>query len=101
MKLQDLCAHFFPIHTTIMSFIAWLVFGLIAGAIAKLLMPGDQKGGCLMTSLLGIIGAVVGGWIGTLMGFGTVTQFDVRSMAIAVVGSLIILLIFRVVFGRR
>lgn len=84
-----------------MGIIAWLVFGLIAGAVAKLIMPGNQKGGCLLTSLLGIVGAMVGGWIGTLLGFGKVTDFDVRSMLIAVLGAIIVLLIFRVVSGRR
>jgi len=84
-----------------MGIIAWLVFGLIAGAIAKFLMPGNQKGGCLLTSILGIVGAMVGGWIGTLLGFGTVQDFDLRSMLIAVVGAIVVLLIFRLVAGRR
>jgi uncharacterized membrane protein YeaQ/YmgE (transglycosylase-associated protein family) len=64
-------------------------------------MPGDQKGGCLLTSLLGIVGAMVGGWIGTLMGFGKVTDFDFRSMMIAVLGAIVVLLIFRLFSGRR
>ena len=85
----------------LMGIIAWLVFGLIAGALAKFIMPGDQKGGCLLTSLLGIVGAMVGGWIGTLLGFGKVTDFDFRSMLIAVLGAFVILLIFRLVSGRK
>ena len=84
-----------------MGIIAWLIFGLIAGALAKLLMPGDQKGGCFITSLLGIVGAMVGGWIGIGLGFGTVQQFDFRSMMIAVAGSIVVLLIFRLVSGRK
>lgn len=84
-----------------MNFLVFIIFGLIAGAIAKLLMPGDQKGGCLLTSILGMIGAVVGGWIGITLGFGTVENFDLRSMGIAVLGSFVILLLFRVLFGRK
>lgn len=84
-----------------MNIIAWLIFGLIAGAIAKAIMPGDQKGGCLLTSILGIVGAMVGGWIGIALGFGTVQEFDIRSMAIAVLGSIVILLLFRALSGRR
>ncbi len=84
-----------------MGIISWLVFGLIAGMLAKLIMPGDQKGGCFLTSLLGIVGASVGGWVGTLMGFGTVEKFDFRSMMVAVVGALIILIIFRLIAGKK
>lgn len=85
----------------IIDLIAWLLFGLIAGAIAKAIMPGDQRGGCLLTSILGIIGASVGGWIGTRMGFGTVQDFDLRSLGVAIVGAIVVLLIFRLVFGRK
>jgi uncharacterized membrane protein YeaQ/YmgE (transglycosylase-associated protein family) len=84
-----------------MGILAWIVLGLIAGAIAKWIMPGDQPGGCFLTIILGIVGAVVGGWIGTAMGFGSVTEFDLRSLLIAVVGALVILLVGRMLFGRR
>ena len=69
-----------------MGIVSWLVFGLIAGALAKLLMPGKQPGGIILTTLLGLVGAVVGGFIGTRLGFGDVNSFDLTSMALAVGG---------------
>lgn len=51
------------------GFIAWILLGLFAGALAKWITPGDQKGGCLLTILLGVVGAVIGGWLGKLMNF--------------------------------
>ena len=65
-----------------MGILAWLVFGLIAGAIAKFLMPGKAPGGIILTIALGIVGAVVGGFIGThLLNLGGTSEFDLRSMA--------------------
>lgn len=78
-----------------MGILSWIVFGLIAGAIAKLLMPGPDPGGCLVTILVGIAGAVVGGFIGTLLGFGTVTGFDLGSFLIAILGAIILLALYR------
>ena len=84
-----------------MNILAWVIFGLIAGAIAKAIFPGKQKGGCLLTTILGIVGALVGGWIGTAPGYGTVQHFDLRSMLIAVAGAILVLLIFGLITGRR
>ena len=53
-----------------MGIFSWIILGLIAGALAKWLMPGEQGGGWILTMVLGIVGAFVGGWIGTLIGFG-------------------------------
>lgn len=78
-----------------MGILSWVIFGLIAGMLAKFIMPGDDPGGCIVTSLIGIAGAVVGGWVGTLVGFGTVSGFDLRSFAIAVVGTLLLLGVYR------
>ena len=78
-----------------MGIASWIVLGLVAGVIAKLLMPGDDPGGCLVTIALGIAGGVIGGFIGTRIGWGTVTGFDLRSLALAVGGALILLVIFR------
>lgn len=78
-----------------MGILAWIVFGLIAGALAKLIMPGKDPGGVIVTMLIGIAGAVVGGFIGTAIGFGSVTGFDFRSFIIAIVGALILLWLYR------
>jgi uncharacterized membrane protein YeaQ/YmgE (transglycosylase-associated protein family) len=77
-----------------MGILLWLVFGLIAGAIAKFLMPGKAPGGIILTTILGIVGAVVGGFIGTVLGFGDVSGFDLRSMALAVGGGILVLLLY-------
>jgi uncharacterized membrane protein YeaQ/YmgE (transglycosylase-associated protein family) len=77
-----------------MGILLWVVFGLIAGAIAKYLMPGNAPGGIVATIILGIIGAVVGGFIGTMLGFGDISGFDLRSMALAVGGGVVVLLLY-------
>ncbi len=79
-----------------MGIIAWIVLGLIAGIIAKMLLPGEDPGGCIVTTVIGIVGAVVGGMISTYLGFGGVRSFDLRSMAIAVLGAVIFLGLIRV-----
>jgi uncharacterized membrane protein YeaQ/YmgE (transglycosylase-associated protein family) len=78
-----------------MGIVAWIVFGLIAGWLAKFLMPGKAPGGLIATIALGIIGALVGGYIGSqFLGFGGVTEFDFRSMALAVGGGILVLFIY-------
>ena len=86
-----------------MSILSWIVFGLIAGVIAKLVMPGRDPGGCIVTMLLGIAGAFVGGFLYSLFtGGGAIqTQFDLGSFFLAVVGAVIILAIYRAVVGRN
>ena len=84
-----------------MGILAWIVLGLIAGMIAKLIMPGRQRGGCLMTILLGIAGALVGGFIGRELGYGGVEDFSWASLGWAVVGSLVLLLVFGLLFKRK
>jgi uncharacterized membrane protein YeaQ/YmgE (transglycosylase-associated protein family) len=84
-----------------MGILLWVVFGLIAGAIARFLMPGKASGGIILTILLGIVGAVVGGYVGTLLGFGDVTGFDLGSMALAVGGGVLVLVVFGLVTGGR
>lgn len=83
-----------------MGILIWILFGLIAGVIAKLIMPGNDPGGIILTIVLGIVGAVVGGFIATSMGYGTVTGFDVRSLVIAIGGALILLIGYRLVAPR-
>ncbi len=80
-----------------MGILSWIVFGLIAGALAKFIMPGDDPGGFVITILLGIAGAFVGGFIGTLLGFGSVGGFDIRSFLIAVGGTLVLLAGYRMI----
>ena len=68
-----------------MGIVSWIIFGLIAGALAKLLMPGDDPGGLIKTTILGIVGAVAGDFVGTALGFGEVTGFNVRSFVISLI----------------
>ena len=85
-----------------MGILAWLVFGLIAGAIAKFLMPGKAPGGIILTIALGIVGAVVGGFIGThVLNFGDISGFNWQSMALAVGGAILVLLIYGLVTKGR
>jgi uncharacterized membrane protein YeaQ/YmgE (transglycosylase-associated protein family) len=84
-----------------MGIIAWIVFGLIAGFLAKVLMPGRQPGGVVATILLGIVGAVVGGFLGTQMGFGDLSGFDLRSMALAVAGGIVVLFVYGLLTRAR
>ncbi len=77
-----------------MGILTWIIFGLIAGALAKLIMPGNQNMGWLMTIILGIVGAFVGGFVGSLVGLGDVNSFSFGSMALAVLGALLVLWIY-------
>lgn len=74
-----------------MGILAWIIFGLIAGALAKFIFPGNNRVGWILTIILGIVGAVVGGWIGSALGWGTVTAFDFRSLVLAVLGAIVVL----------
>lgn len=81
-----------------MGIIAWIIFGLIAGIIAKFIMPGRDGGGFIITVILGIVGAVVGGWLATMFGLGgDVTGFNLPSFLVAVVGAIVVLAIYRMV----
>jgi uncharacterized membrane protein YeaQ/YmgE (transglycosylase-associated protein family) len=84
-----------------MGFLSWIVMGLIAGAIAKFVMPGDDPGGFFMTIVIGIIGGIVGGFIGSALGLGDVTGFDFRSLLLAIGGSIVLLVIWRAIKTRR
>jgi uncharacterized membrane protein YeaQ/YmgE (transglycosylase-associated protein family) len=85
-----------------MSVVFWIIFGLIAGVIAKLLTPGRDPGGCIITMLLGVAGAFLGGFLYSyLTGRPYVAEFDLGSLAVAVGGAIVVLLLYRVVAGRR
>ena len=85
----------------ITAIIFWIVVGLIAGALAKLIMPGDDPGGIIVTILLGIAGAFVGGLVFSLFGGAGVTGFNLWSLLVATVGAIILLAIYRLIAGRR
>ena len=78
-----------------MGILSWIVLGLVVGIIAKLLMPGKDPGSIFMTIILGIAGAIGGGFISSAIGFGKVTGFDFRSLIIAVGGAVLLLIIYR------
>ncbi|HQY61028.1 MAG: GlsB/YeaQ/YmgE family stress response membrane protein [Myxococcales bacterium] len=78
-----------------MGFLSWALFGLIAGIVAKFILPGRDGGGLIATTLLGIVGAVVGGFAGTRLGWGSVTGFDLHSFGLAVGGGLVVLIVHR------
>ena len=78
-----------------MGIIAWIVLGLIAGALAKLIMPGRDPGGVIVTIAIGVAGALIGGFISTRLGYGSVDGLDLHSLLIAVGGSIILLILFR------
>ena len=85
-----------------MGIISWIVLGLIAGALAKLIMPGNQGGGIIVTIVLGIVGALLGGFLGSLIGIGDLESvFDIGTIITAVVGALIVLFIWGAVTGRK
>ncbi|MER3421748.1 MAG: GlsB/YeaQ/YmgE family stress response membrane protein [Chloroflexota bacterium] len=85
-----------------MGILAWIVLGLIAGALAKLLMPGSDPGGIIVTILLGIGGAIVGGFLWSLLtGNPGVTELSLGSILIATLGAIVLLVLYRLVMGRR
>jgi uncharacterized membrane protein YeaQ/YmgE (transglycosylase-associated protein family) len=84
-----------------MGIIVWIVLGLVAGALAKFIMPGRDPGGFIVTILIGIAGALVGGFISTKLGYGAVDGFDIRSIVIAVLGAILLLIIFRLLRRNR
>lgn len=79
--------------------LGWILFGLVVGAIAKLVMPGRDPGGIIVTMLLGIVGAVLGGWIGRAMGL--YGPEDPAGFLMSLIGAIVLLAIYRMVVGRR
>jgi uncharacterized membrane protein YeaQ/YmgE (transglycosylase-associated protein family) len=82
-----------------MGIIGWIFFGLIVGIVAKFLTPGRDPGGFIVTILIGIVGALVGGFLGRVMGL--YNENDPVGFVMAVVGSIVLLLLYRMVAGRR
>jgi uncharacterized membrane protein YeaQ/YmgE (transglycosylase-associated protein family) len=82
-----------------MAFLSWVFFGLIVGAVAKLVMPGKDPGGFIVTIVIGIVGAVIGGFLGRTLGFYGPNQG--AGFVMSFVGAVILLLIYRAIAGRR
>jgi uncharacterized membrane protein YeaQ/YmgE (transglycosylase-associated protein family) len=80
-----------------MGILSWILFGLIAGALAKFLMPGKDPGGFFVTAIIGIAGALIGGMLATQLGFGGVSGFDFRSFLVAIIGSMLLLFGYRMI----
>lgn len=82
--------------------ISTLIVGLISGALAKWIMPGDDPGGIVVTIILGIAGAFVGGFIGQLLGFSAIAgSFSIMGIALAVIGALVLLYVYRLIMSSR
>ena len=80
-----------------MGILSWIVLGLIAGFIAKLILPGKDPGGFIVTGIIGVIGGVIGGFLGNQLGFGSVDGLDFVSIVLAVVGAMNLLVVYRMV----
>jgi len=85
-----------------MGIIGWILLGLLAGMLAKVLLPGDDPGGIIITTVIGIVGALLGGLIAKALGFGDPIDefFDISTWIAAIIGSLVLLVIYRAVAGR-
>lgn len=86
-----------------MGLIAFIILGLIAGGIAKAIMPGDDPGGWIITTIIGVVGAIIGGFLaGALFGADPMDEFfDISSWLTAIVGAIILLVIYRLIVDRR
>ena len=86
-----------------MSIIAWIVLGLLAGLIAKAIMPGAERIGIIITTVLGVVGAMLGGFLATALGFGDPVDefFDISTWLAAIVGAIIILFVWNAITNRR
>ncbi len=84
-----------------MSILAWIVLGLIAGAIAKWIMPGNDPGGLIVTMLIGIVGAFLGGFIGSTIAGTGLDGFSIQSIILAIIGAVLLLWIYRMATRGR
>ena len=82
------------------GYFSWILLGLIAGALAKFIMPGKDPGGIFVTILIGIAGAIVGGFLGSFIGLGKVESFDLGGIFIATIGAIILLIVYRLLRKR-
>ena len=84
-----------------MGALSWIILGLIAGALAKAIRPGKDPQGCFFTIFIGIMGAVIGGWVATLFGWGRVNGFNLYSLLVATVGAIIFLAIWAAIMRKK
>jgi uncharacterized membrane protein YeaQ/YmgE (transglycosylase-associated protein family) len=86
-----------------MGIIGWILLGLLAGIVAKAILPGDDPGGFIVTTIIGIVGALLGGFLARAFDIGDPIDefFDLSTWLAAIIGSIVLLLIYRVVVGRR
>lgn len=86
-----------------MGIIGWIILGLLAGILAKAILPGDDPGGFIVTTILGIVGALLGGLIARALGLGDPIDefFDLSTWIAAIIGAIVLLLLYRVIVGRR
>lgn len=82
-----------------MGFLSWILLGLIAGILGKMILPGKDPGGWIITILLGVGGAFFGGWVGSFFGLGTVGGISLASVATATGGAMLLLIIYRMIKG--
>lgn len=85
-----------------MGWLAFIILGLIAGVIARIILPGRQRGGWILTLILGVLGALLGGWIASLLGLGKPTEFwSIYSWIVAIIGALIVIGLFNLIFRPK
>ena len=86
-----------------MGILTWILVGLVAGFVAELILGGGSIDlrGILMATVLGVVGAILGGFVSVALGFGDVTGFNIRSLVIAICGSLVVIIVFRAVTSGR
>ena len=84
------------------AILIWTVLGLVAGILAKLIMPGNQSNSIIGTILLGIAGSIAGGWVGSLLGLGDASgSFSLVGIAVAVGGALLLMFVWGLIFGKK
>jgi uncharacterized membrane protein YeaQ/YmgE (transglycosylase-associated protein family) len=85
-----------------MGILSWIVVGLIAGVVAKMIMPGKDPGGFIVTILIGIVGAIVGGFIAGLFGISdAVSGINLTTIVVAILGSILLLIVYRLIANRN
>ncbi|MCH9691559.1 MAG: GlsB/YeaQ/YmgE family stress response membrane protein [Gammaproteobacteria bacterium] len=84
-----------------MNLLSWIFLGLIAGVLARWIVPGPNPGGWVVTIVIGVVGAFIGGWLGSLVGIGgAITSFSIGSIVTATIGAIILLVVFHLVRSR-